>query len=278
MKQEEWGMHEEYDGELHFSPKDSNRKSVSVYVFPDKKFFTLEYVNTEFDGFSSFEEYEYKTEKNGEEIKVFFRLYSKKVEPRYNPSYRVKDGVVMEVDILHGKDGEALFGWEEELKKEIKLLKHYTEWFEVEEIDKYGGVFNIISFLILYKYTKEISKNDVIRHVRRISEKIKIGLSKIDKNDSPFLFSEDIPLVFMNEVDGQYFDKKSKKYCGISYYQFAYSENILKYADYFLEKREEDLKAKHKEKELSLQNEKQRQIIFNIVLISLVCLVVFYLF
>ncbi len=195
--------------------------------------------------------YEYRI--TTDPIKVETRLVERKDEPPER--YCVKDGVVLESDIL-AERGDRMTGMTQEfiddLKKEVEW---HTDW-----------VGDPVAMYILSLHPELISADDFRRYLRQLSEKIKSSTQKIEKA----LESDETGLVVTDEyemsgrtiwyplakqekmseeesnkaiehaekVKKRLFDKNSKEYVGISEDEFRGGAQILKTVDIFLNKKD----------------------------------------
>ncbi len=112
--------------------------------------------------------YEYKVSTNPIELSI--RMIESKSEPP--EEWEVKDGVVLEADILKDKKKFALFGG---VKKKIEELKKAVEWQKVNILWQYAP-----NLFILSKETSVISSIEFRKFVRQSAEKLKSAISKIE--------------------------------------------------------------------------------------------------
>lgn len=135
--------------------------------FPENKTFTM-HSSIKDDCFFNDLKYEYKISKNP--IEIYSRLLEKSSEPPIQ--YEVKDGVVLESEILKDKT----VGFLKSTEDRILELKKQTEWQKVEMLGNFK-----INLYILTKHPELISNEEYRRFLRQSSEKIKIGAQKVEK-------------------------------------------------------------------------------------------------
>lgn len=200
-------------------------------------------LNIKADVYERNELYEYKLSVNP--IEVFIRLKERSDEPPLR--YVVKDNVVLESEMKEDYNSFPV--------DFIDGLKKDTEWHKLELPSSYFQIFYILS-----KHPEIISKEDYKRFLRETDQRIKLGLSKIEKRLKE---KDDTGLeIFdwkygkqiwypknkkVSEKEREYvknnfykllFEETSSEYCGISKYEFEGSSEILKHIDKLLNEKE----------------------------------------
>ncbi|MBU1151258.1 hypothetical protein KJ632_00340 [Patescibacteria group bacterium] len=236
----------EEDGKntLSFNDEDSY---CDIDVNPESKIYHSSLILKD-DAYHRKQKYEYRIQTNP--IKVEIRLIERMDEPPEH--YCVKDGVVLESDILAEK-GELL---NEMTKDFISGLKKGVEWHE-----EWTG--SPISMYLLSKHPDIIPPNDYRRYLRLISEKIKTANQKIEetlatdktglkitdeytgraiwypKSKQDKMSKKEIEKAVKNveKIQKKLFEKKSPEYVGISQDEFRSSKEVLKHVEMFLDKK-----------------------------------------
>ncbi len=185
---------------------------------------------------------------SGSPLKVEHRLLESYTEPPIK--YRVKDGVVLESEMLKGTGFR--------LKEELERLKEQVEWNELEVRSLYHLLFFILSI-----HPEIISNDEYRRFLRQTEERIKLGLTKvrdyIDEKDQTGLvivisdYGRNIWYREAEEMDdarlkraSEYvetfekslFNKQSPHYSGITKNEFIISEDLLEHIGSLLNKKE----------------------------------------
>jgi hypothetical protein len=137
--------------------------SNTITFYPDRKRFTVDFYLKE-DAFASEEIFEYKI--STDPIEVYIRLLQSSTEPPLE--YKVKDGVVLESEILKNNSISGASSVEE--------LKKSVEWHKLQLV---GG--HLVMLYVLTKHPEIISKEDARKFLRQSAERIKTGLMKIEK-------------------------------------------------------------------------------------------------
>lgn len=137
--------------------------------FPESKKFTID-SSIKDDCFFNYLTYEYKI--STIPIGLQCRLLEKSYEPPPPRQYQVKDGVVLESEMLKDKEGYFL----KSAKDQISDLKKQTEWSKVEILGNYE-----VNLYILSKHPEIISKEDYRKFLRQSVEKIKAGVLKVEE-------------------------------------------------------------------------------------------------
>ncbi len=219
-------------------------------IYPESKTYQSRMSMKE-DVYYRTQQYEYRIKTDP--IKVEIRLTERVDEPPER--YCVKDGVVLESDILAERKEMAMSSMTKEF---IADLKKDVEWHE-------EWVGDPVAMYILSKHPEIIPADDYRRHLRQLSEKIKTATLKVEKA----LESDPTGLQVTDEYEGsgrtiwyprakqdtmsdeesnkaiehakkvreRLFNEKSKDYVGISEGEFNSSEQILKYIEVFLNKK-----------------------------------------
>lgn len=238
---------EDGDNTLSFGDKYAD---FTIDVYPDSKTYQSR-MNLKDDVYYRTEKFEYRIQANP--LKVETRLTERVDEPPER--YCVKDGVVLESDILADRKELAMTSMTKEF---IDGLKKEVEWHE-------DWVGNPVSMYILSKHPEIVSPDDYRRHLRQLSEKIKNATLKVQKA----LESDKMGLQVTDEWEGsgrtiwlskskqdemseeevkkgiehqkklqeQFFDEKSKEYVGVSEGEFRSSVDILENIETFLNKK-----------------------------------------
>lgn len=252
----------EEDGE-HTLSLDNEHADFTIDVDPTSKTYRSQ-MSLKDDVYYRTQRYEYRI--TTDPIKVETRLVERKDEPPER--YCVKDGVVLESDIL-AERGDRMTGMTKEfiddLKKEVEW---HTDW-----------VGDPVAMYILSLHPEIISADDFRRYLRQLSEKIKSSTQKIEKaleSDETGLIVTDeyemsgrtiwYPLAkqekmseeesnkaieHAEKVKKRLFDEKSKEYVGISEDEFRSGAQILKTVDVFLNKKDAPAKKKEVKSEAS---------------------------
>lgn len=235
----------EEDGENSLSISDQYT-DVTIDVYPDSKTYESRMSLRE-DVYYRTEKFDYRIK--NDPIKVEFRLTERKDEPP--EEYKVRDGVVLESDIL--KNNKFLG------KDFIDELKKGIEWHE----DWIGSP---VSMYILSKHPDIISREEYRRYLRQIEEKIKAANLKIEKalesdrlgmqvtdeyegsgrsiwfprakQDSMSEDETKAAIEHLNKIKSELFEEKSDKYVGITESEFSSTSYILKNVDLFLNKKD----------------------------------------
>ncbi len=239
---------EDGDNTLSF---DDEYADFTIDVYPDSKTYQSR-MSMKDDCYYRTEQFEYRIKTDP--VKVEIRLTERMDEPPER--YCVKDGVVLESDIL--ADREEVTSMTPMTKGFIDDLKKEVEWHA-------GWIGNPVSMYILSKHPEIISPEDYRRHLRQLSEKVKNATLKVDKA----LESDEMGLQVTDEWEGsgrtiwcskskqdgmsgeevkkvikharklkeQFFDEKSKEYVGVSEGEFRSSKKILEHIEIFLNKK-----------------------------------------
>jgi hypothetical protein len=238
---------------------DDEHFDVTIDLYPDSKTYNSQ-MSLKNDVYYRTQKYEYRIKIDP--IRVESRLVERVDEPPER--YCVKDGVVLESEILKER-GDFIPSMTKEF---INDLKKEVEWNE----DLVG---NPISMYILSKHTDVLPSNDYKHYLQELSERIKIGIQKVEKaiEKDPFglrvtdeyegsgcaiwlLKSEqdkrsddEIKKIVQHQqkIQEQLFDEKSKDYVGISESEFRSSKDILENVDLFLNKKPNLKKKKENE-------------------------------
>jgi hypothetical protein len=229
-------------------------RDISFEFFADAKEFESTMYLKE-DAYSRTEKYKYKI--SSDPMEVFLRLIERHDMPPLK--YQVKDGVILESEILKAGDFSEKFI--EELKKEV-------EWRKV--LLSSGSP---LLFYILSRHPEIISNEEYGKFLRQTDERIKNGLLEIEK----FLKEKDSSGLQVFEADyGKYiwypgnekfpkekqqeavdyvktkiheplFNPASNEYSGISEDEFNESSKILKSVDLFLSRKDKASSVKKDE-------------------------------
>ncbi len=245
----------EEDGDNTLS-LDDKYADFTIDVYPESKTYQSR-MRLKDDVYYRTEQFEYRIKTDP--IKVEARLTERVDEPPER--YAVKDGVVLESDIL--ADRKEVASMTPMTKEFIESLKKEVEWHE-------DWVGNPVSMYILSKHPEIISPDDYRRHLRQFAEKIKTATLKIEK----ILESDTTELIITDEYEGsgrsiwypkakqdamsdeevkkaiehqkkvqeRLFDEKSKDYVGISEGEFRTGKDILEHIETFLNKKPTSLK------------------------------------
>lgn len=240
---------EDGDNTLTFGDEDAD---FTIDVFPESKTYQSR-LSLKGDVYYRTEQFEYRIKTNP--VKVETRLTERLDEPPPD-EYKVKDGVVLESDIL--KRGRISNGRVMNMTTDlIKNLKKEIEWHE-------DWIGNPVSMYILSKHPEIISAEDYRRYLRQLSEKIKNALLKVEKvlesdkmglrvtdeygdgrtiwlskSKQNGLSEEEIKKVIdhQHKIQERLFDEKSSEYVGVSESEFRTSVDILENIDVFLNKK-----------------------------------------
>lgn len=241
---------EDGDNTLSFGDKYAD---FTIDVYPESKTYQSS-MNLKDDVYYRTEKFEYRIQTNP--LKVETRLIERVDEPP--EQYCVKDGVVLEYDILAGRKGLAMNSMS---KGFIDGLKKEVEWHEY-----WAG--NPVSMYILSKHPEIISPDDYRRHLRQFAEKIKVAVQKVEKtleSDKSGLkiiegdfgraiwYPKEVYEKFDDKEQGKHeeardqiskelFDEKNNSYIGISDGEFRSSKDILENIETFLNKKPASLK------------------------------------
>lgn len=229
---------------------DDKYADFTIDIYPESKTYQSR-MSLKDDVYYRTEQFEYRIKTDP--IKVETRLTERVDEPPER--YCVKDGVVLESDILADRKEMAMSSMTKEF---IDGLKKEVEWHE-------DWVGNPVSMYILSKHPEIISPDDYRRHLRQFSEKIKTTTLKVEKA----IASDPTGLIVTDEYEGsgrtvwypkakqdamsdeeskkaieharkvrdRLFDEKSKDYVGISEGEFNSSKTILDHIEVFLNKK-----------------------------------------
>lgn len=229
---------------------DDKYADFTIDIYPETKTYQSR-MRLKDDVYYRTEQFEYRIKTDP--IKVETRLTERVDEPPER--YCVKDGVVLESDILADRKEMAMSSMTKEF---IDGLKKEVEWHE-------DWVGNPVSMYILSKHPEIISSDDYRRHLRQFSEKIKTATLKVEKT----IASDQTGLIVTDEYEGsgrtvwypkakqdamsdeeskkaieharkirdRLFDEKSKDYVGISEGEFNSSKTILEHIEVFLNKK-----------------------------------------
>ncbi len=229
---------------------DDKYADFTIDIYPESKTYQSR-MSLKDDVYYRTEQFEYRIKKDP--IKVETRLTERVDEPPER--YCVKDGVVLESDILADRKEMAMSSMTKEF---IDGLKKEVEWHE-------DWVGNPVSMYILSKHPEIISPDDYRRHLRQFSEKIKTATLKVEKA----IASDPTGLIVTDEYEGsgrtvwypkakqdamsdeeskkaieharkvrdRLFDEKSKDYVEISEGEFNSSKTILEHIEVFLNKK-----------------------------------------
>lgn len=196
--------------------------------------------------------YEYKISTNPIEIHMRLLESSHKALGT-GKEFSVKDGVVLESELIKYKEVYAL-------KDQIPNLKKAVEWERVEIIE-YSNI--EVNIYILSKHPEIVSKDDYRKFLRQSVERIKSGLTKVEERlkekdktglqilegelfgkriwypDRVWAERDDKSLEYIRKAfDIPLFDKKSPEYCGISNQEFQSSPWLIKSIENWLNKKE----------------------------------------
>ncbi len=248
----------EEDGDNTLS-LDDEYADFTIDVFPDSKTYQSR-MRLKDDVYYRTEKFEYRIKTDP--VKVETRLTERVDEPPER--YCVKDGVVLETDIL--TDRNEVASMSSMTKGFIDGLKKEVEWHE-------GWL--PVSMYILSKHPEIISPDDYRRHLRQFAEKIKTATLKIEKilaSDTTGLKITDEyatgreiwypkskqdamsdeeskkAIEHVNKIQEKLFDEKSKEYVGISNGEFRSSKEILEHIEVFLNKKPASTKKEVKNK------------------------------
>lgn len=147
-----------------------DKYDVTTYdFFPESKRFTID-SSIKDDCFFNYLTYEYKI--STIPIGLQCRLLEKSYEPPPPRQYEVKDGVVLESEMLKGKEGYFL----KSAKDQISDLKKQTEWSKAEILGNFE-----VNLYILSKHPEIISKEEYRKFLRQSVETIKAGVLKAEE-------------------------------------------------------------------------------------------------
>lgn len=230
--------------------------------FPESKKFTID-SSIKDDCFFNYLTYEYKI--STIPIGLQCRLLEKSYEPPPPRQYQVKDGVVLESEMLKDKEGYFL----KSAKDQISDLKKQTEWSKVEILGNCE-----VNLYILSKHPEIISKEEYRKFLRQSVEKIKTGVLKVEeavKQDAhgleissgeygksiwyPNTEAEkkemstyyDLPedkrkgtdyakkLEYIEKFNSSLFNEDSPKYVGIPDHEFRSSNELVEYIEKVLD-------------------------------------------
>lgn len=218
-------------------------------------------VSVKNDCFYKHQTFEYKISNNPIELSI--RLLEDSSEPP--KKYSVKDGVVLESEILKDREG-FLFEMD---KNRIIDLKKSVDWNKVEILGNYE-----VNLYLLSKHPEIIPKEDYRKFLRQTIERIKVGNLKIEeivKKDThqlkilegeygkyiwyPESDSDKIErekywelsdnekhsseygrkLHYIETLNESIFKDASQKYVGISEYEFRNSDELINYLEKVLD-------------------------------------------
>jgi len=243
---------EDGDNTLSFGDKYAD---FTIDIYSDSKTYQSR-MNLKDDVYYRTEKFEYRIKTNP--LKVETRLTERVDEPPER--YCVKDGVVLESDILADRKEMAMSSMTKEF---IDGLKKEVEWHE-------DWVGNPVSMYILSKHPEIVTPDDYRRNLRQLSEKIKNATLKVEKA----LKSDKMGLQVTDEWEGsgrtiwyskskqdelseeetkkaiehvhkiqeKLFDEKSSEYVGVSEGEFRSSVDILENIETFLNKKPTSVK------------------------------------
>jgi hypothetical protein len=237
----------EEDGDNTLS-LDNEHADFTIDVYPESKTYQSR-MSLKDDCYYRTTQYQYRIKIDP--IKVETRLTERVDEPPER--YCVKDGVVLESDILADRKEMAMSSMTKEF---IADLKKEVEWHE-------EWVGDPVSMYLLSKHPDIISPEDYRRYLRQLSEKIKSAIQKAEKT----LESDKTGLQI---IDGEYgravwypkekleklddkeleklrehaskfqeklFDEKAPEYIGISEGEFRSGKEMLEHIETFLNKK-----------------------------------------
>jgi len=238
---------EDGDNTLSFGDKYAD---FTIDIYPDSKTYQSR-MNLKDDCYYRTEKFEYRIKTNP--LKVETRLTERVDEPPER--YCVKDGVVLESDILADRKEMAMSSMTKEF---IDGLKKEVEWHE-------DWVGNPVSMYILSKHPEIVTPDDYRRNLRQLSEKIKNATLKVEKalksdkmglqvtdewvdsgrtiwlskSKQDELSEEEVKkaIEHQHNLQEQFFDEKSSEYVGISEGEFRSSVDILENIETFLNKK-----------------------------------------
>lgn len=245
---------------------DDKYADFTIDIYPESKTYQSR-MSLKDDVYYRTEQFEYRIKTDP--IKVETRLKERVDEPPER--YAVKDGVVLESDILADRKERAMSPMTKDF---IDGLKKEVEWHE-----DWAG--NPVSMYILSKHPEIISPDDYRRHLRQFSEKIKSATLKVEKA----IASDSTGLIVTDEYEGsgrtvwyprakqdamsdeeskksieharkvreRLFDEKSKDYVGISEGEFNSSNQILEHIEVFLNKKPTSIKKEENKVSLGIK-------------------------
>lgn len=242
--------------------------------YPEKKTFTVSQ-SIKDDCFYNNQTIEYKISVNPIE------LYMRTLESSHEPplEYSIKDGVVLESELMKKK-------WLRE--NTIKDLKKEVEWQKSELFVNYE-----INLYILSKHPEIISKEEYRRFLRQSIERLNLGVMRVenavrdDKKELKIVISNDDEksiwfkvdvlekaesdsywelseedkikseygkkIKYAEDFNDSVFIETSKKYTGISKYEFQISTKLIKYIESLLE--EKDITRIQENKSLNTESQ-----------------------
>lgn len=239
----------EEDGD-HTLSLDNEHADFTIDVDPSSKTYRSR-MSLKDDVYYRTQNYEYRI--SIDPVKVETRLIERVDEPPER--YSVKDGVVLETDIL-AERGERMSAMTKEF---IDDLKKEVEWHK-------DWVGDPVSMYLLSLHPEIISAEDFRRYLRELSEKIKSSTQKVHKaleGDKTGLQVTDeyegsgrtiwypkakqdqmsdeetnTAIEYQHKMQERLFDEKSKEYVGITQGDFSAGVQILKTIDIFLNKKD----------------------------------------
>ena len=243
---------EDGDNTLSFGDKYAD---FTIDIYSDSKTYQSR-MNLKDDVYYRTEKFEYRIKTNP--LKVETRLTERVDEPPER--YCVKDGVVLESDILADRKEMAMSSMTKEF---IDGLKKEVEWHE-------DWVGNPVSMYILSKHPEIVTPDDYRRNLRQLSEKIKNATLKVEKalksdkmglqvtdewvdsgrtiwlskSKQDELSEEEVKkaIEHQHKLQEQFFDEKSSEYVGVSEGEFRSSVDILENIETFLNKKPTSVK------------------------------------
>ena len=224
---------------------DDQYDTTDFTFYPEDKTFKVSR-SVKDDAFYNNQTIEYKISANPIELQM--RTLESSHEPPLE--YSIKDGVVLESEL---KKKDSLF------PDRIENLKKEVEWTKIPLLGNCE-----VNLYILSLHPEIISKNEYRKFLRETEQRIKTGLTKIekrlkekDKTGLQILEGEygkqiwysDTEKISDEERDKKFeyiektfneplFEEKSPEYCGISKYEFQESPFILKHIDKLLNEKE----------------------------------------
>jgi len=278
-------LEEDGDNTLYLDDKYAN---TTIDVYPTTKTFSSR-MSLKDDVYYRTEQFEYRIKTDP--IRLETRLTERLDEPPPD-KYAVKDGVVLESDIL--ADRKETGGMTRMTKEFVDGLKKEVEWHE-------SWVGDPVSIYILSKHPEIISPDDYRKYLRQLSEKIKAAIKKVEK----FLETDEMGLQVTDEYESsgraiwypqakqdkmskeetdeaikhtekiqeQLFGEKSPEFVGISEAEFRSSPDILKHIESMLSKKE-IASSNNQNQERQERKTKTKGIILSLILTLLISWVV----
>lgn len=251
------------------------------------------------DCFFNSQIYEYKI--SNDPVGLTMRLLEASSEPP--KEFSVKDGVVLETEIISGKEDYFL----KIARDRVNELKKSVEWNKVDLFGNYE-----VNLYLLSKHPEIISKEDYRKFLRYSVERIKMGVLKVEevvKNDVHDLElsngeygkyisyceseAEKIEreehwklklsnekkidsnygkkLEYIEKLNGSLFKDDSQKFVGVSDYEFRYSNELVEYIEKVLDNKQ-DISNKNKVDTFKSKDSGNKIKWFVVIILSIIAL------